>query len=292
MDKELWYFLISGQSDEETGLFGNFYAYGEHLGEAVQNAFMAALMYNFHHPCLVEADLLEDFGSIGNAEELLQIADEVYLRVPIFSFPFNDPDKSFEAPVGIVKASGEDTYDYELIKEGFVTYEHEEEGVFELELLAGKNRLADTFLALINSMPSVDGFWIYLQDHWEKGKTALWTAKHFTSKESVIRFLKTQRLNTLENGFVKLVVHSTNGDTNLKLDDHKKIRLHTESEGIFHSFVLQLRSMDYEQHTGEYYNLEFGFHHWHYRPAGSFTRKGFVELLEKEKFEWIDEWEE
>ncbi|MCD6068027.1 MAG: hypothetical protein K0S33_2853 [Bacteroidetes bacterium] len=292
MNKELWYFLISGQADNNTGLFGNFYAYGGHMGEALQNAFMAALMYNFHQPSLVEADLMESFEAIGEPAELIQIADEVHLRIPIFSFPYNDPDRSFEAPTGIVKAAGEDTYDYELIRECFITYEKDAEGIYELELVAGKTRLEETFVALIKSMPSIDGFWVYLDNDWEHNLTELWTAKHLTSKESVIAFLQKQKKNTLENGFVKLVVHSSKGDTNLKLNDHKKIRLHTEDEGVFRSFILQLRSMGYEQNTEEYYNLEFGFHHWHYRPAGSLTRSGFIKMLEAEQFEWIDEWEE
>ena len=39
--KELWYFLIDGQIDNKTGMFGNFYSYGTHLGDALDKTIKA-----------------------------------------------------------------------------------------------------------------------------------------------------------------------------------------------------------------------------------------------------------
>jgi hypothetical protein len=37
--EELWYLFIDAQRDSETGIVGNFYAYGQHLGDALGKLF-------------------------------------------------------------------------------------------------------------------------------------------------------------------------------------------------------------------------------------------------------------
>lgn len=291
MTQELWYLLINGQADETTGLYGNFYSYGQHLGEALKNTFAAAKQERFSNPNLMEASKLDEFEDIENCEELVQLSNTVYMRQTVHSFPFDDPDKEFQPPVGIVKATGEDEYDYDLIAENFIAYGQDENEIFRLELNVGKANLKDVFLKTINFLPSVDGFWIYIQSHWSKDKTELWVAKHFIEKELVISFLKQQENNTLENGYIKIVVHSLTGQTNLTLDDHKKVQRHTKDEEVFRDFIGQLIDLGYGQ-TREFYTLEYGFHHWHYRPADSLTRPDFIAMLEQNAFELLDTWDE
>lgn len=292
MTKELWYFLINGQADETTGLYGNFYSYGQHLGDALKNTFDAAKQERFNNANLMEASKLDEFEVIEKPEELVQLSNTVHIRQNTFSFPFDDPDKEFQPPVGIVKAAAvEDEYDYDLIAENFVAYGQDENGIFELELNVGKANLKDVYLQTIDFLPSVDGFWIYIQSHWDDDKTELWVAKHFVEKELVLSFLERQESNTLENGYIKLVVHSLTGETNLTLDDHKKVQLHTKDEEVFRHFIGQLIDLGYEQ-TKEFYNLQYGFHHWHYRPSGSLARPEFKAMLEQQGFELLDSWDE
>jgi hypothetical protein len=291
MTQELWYFLINGQADETTGLYGNFYAYGQHLGDALKNTFVAAKQERFSNPNLMEASKLDEFEVIEKREELVQLSETVHMRPTVHSFPFADTDKEFQPPIGIVKATGEDEYEYDLISENFVAYEQDEDGIFELELNIVNANFKEVFLEAIDFLPSVDGFWIYIQSHWDDDKTELWVAKHFVEKELAIGFLKQQVSNTLENGYIKLVVHSLTGETNLTLDDHKKIQLHTKDEDIFKHIIGQLKNLGYEQ-TREFYNLQYGFHHWHYRPADSLTRPQFKAMLKQQGFELIDAWDD
>ena len=86
------------------------------------------------------------------------------------------------------------------------------------------------------------------------------------------------------------MVHSLTGQTNLTLDEHKKIQLHTKEEDLFNDFGKKIMNLGFEQ-TKDFYNLEFGYHHWHYRPFDSLDRDNFIELLRREKFELIDTWE-
>jgi hypothetical protein len=48
--KQFWYFLIEGQQDNITGVYGNFYSYGEHCGESLYHALKAAKQNNFISP--------------------------------------------------------------------------------------------------------------------------------------------------------------------------------------------------------------------------------------------------
>ncbi len=289
--KELWYLLIDGQQDAETGVFGNFYAYGSHLGDALDKTIKASNEYNFVKHNLTEALLLASFDIIENNEELVKIATDVFMRSTTYTFPIDHPDKVFNPPIGIVKSVYEGEYEYDLIKENFVAYGADENGVFELELVLSKQNLIDTFLKTIEFLPTIEGFWIYLKNYWESDLTELWVAKHFTDKHMVIDFLKTQKNNTLENGYLDIVVHSQTGDTNLTLDDHKKIQLHTKEEGVFNDFIGNIIKLGYEQ-TRDFYNLEFGYHHFHYRLVDSLTRTEFKQMLTDNKFELIDKWEE
>ena len=291
MNHELWYLLIEGQQDSDTGIFGSFYTYGSHLGDALEKTVKTSAGYNFKSPELIEASFLESFEQVENADDLIELNDSVYMNPTTHTFPSNDPDKSFIPPIGIVKSVDDGEYDYSFIKENFVAYGQNENGIFELELVVGKANLFDVFFKSIIYLPSVDGFWIYIQPFWENDITELWVAKHFINPDLVKEFLKMHQKDTLENGNLKMVTHSLAGETNLTLDDHKKIKLHTKDEEIFRRFIENIEALGYEQ-TREFYSLEYGFHHWHYRPAGSLTRPDFKTMLEKNQFELLDTWGE
>ncbi len=150
--------------------------------------------------------------------------------------------------------------------------------------------MIETFIKTIDFLPTVDSFWIYIQNHWDDAKTELWVAKHFVDKKAVVNFLTSNKTSTLENGLIDCVVHSLAGQTNLTLDDHKKIQLHTKDESLFDHFGKKIMGLGFEQ-TKDFYNLEFGYHHWHYRPGDSLGRETFKELLKSKGFDYLDSWE-
>ena len=288
---KLWYLLIDGQQDAETGIVGNFYAYGSHLGEALEKTIKASIEFKFANHNLTEASSLEKIDEIDNNEELIKIADDVYMRPTTYTFPYDDPAKEFVPPIGIVKNVFEGEYEYDLIKESFVAYGADENGIYEFELVIEKKNLIATFIKAIGFLPTIDGFWIYIKDYWEDAQTELWVAKHFTDQKSVIEFLKQQNLSTLENGYLDIVIHSLKGETNLTLDDHKKIQLHTRNEDVFNGFIGNIIDLGFEQ-TQDFYSLEFGYHHIHYRPENSLSREDFKQMIKEHRFELIDKWDE
>ena len=289
MNNQLWYFLIEGKVDEDTGRFGNFYSYGQHLGDALKTTFRDAKTEGFGKPNLIQASLLTKFNEIENGDELIKLSEKVFMRQSTHSFPYQHSDSHFTAPVGITNSVEDGDYEMDLIKENFVAYGKDENGIFEFELVVSKEKLEEVFLKSLGFIPKVDGFWIYIQGHWDNVDTELWVAKHFVDKDKVLNFLKKQEKNTLENGYIKIVIHSIVGETNLTLDDHKKIQLHTKDEAVFNDFIRQIINLGFKQ-TKDFYNIEWGYPHWHYRPAESLTRKCFITMLKENQFELIDKW--
>jgi len=291
LKEELWYLFIDGQRNSETGVFGSFYAYGRHLGDALGKVILASFDQDFKNQNLVEASFLDDFSEIEDSEELIEISEKVYMRQTTYSYPIDDPDKEFVAPTGIVKGVQDSDLAYELIKENFIALDKNDDEIYSLELNVAKTDLVDVYIKAINNLPSVDGFWIYIKNYWDNQQTELWTAKHFIDKEIVLNFLQSSQSDTLENGYLEIVVHSLNGETNLKLDEHKKITLHTKAEDVFSDFIGQTIELGYEQ-TKDFYSLANDYHHWHYRPADSLTRTDFVIKLIDNNFELRDKWDE
>ena len=100
--------------------------------------------------------------------------------------------------------------------------------------------------------------------------------------------MQANKENTIQNGFIDVVVHSKEGETNLTLNEHKKISLHTKSEEVFNDFIGKVIGLGYKQ-TREIYDIEFGYHHWHYKPSKAFDRDKFCEFLIERGFEEMKE---
>jgi hypothetical protein len=291
MNTQFWYFLLTGKRDEQTGMFANFYTYGQDFGEALERTKLVAQeTQSIIDSEAIEACRLDNLQEFKIPEDTVEIDKGVYMKAALHTYPLTDTEQSFIPPTGIIKSTDDDEFDYELITEAFVAFNKDENGIFEFELVAGKSKLIDTFIEAINFLPSVDGFWIYIWNHWDDSKTELWAGKNIADKKSAVDFLLRHKSDTLENGFLDCVVHCKIGETNLTLDDHKKIQLHTKDQNLFDDFGEKISDLGFKQ-TKEFYNLEFNYHHYHYKPANSLSRDDFKGLLRNNNFEKIDEWD-
>jgi hypothetical protein len=291
MPRQLWYFLIQGKQDESTGVFGNFYAYGEHCGVSLYHALKAAKENGIISPDAIETERLDNLESFQLPSDCIEINKEVLMRPTLYSFEVSEGEMQFIPPDGIIKTSEDGKHDYALIKECFVAYNKNENGIFEFELIVNKEHLNDIFFKAIDFLPTIDGFWIYVWNHWDEEKTELWAAKYFTNKKQILDFLESNKSSTLENGYIDCVVHSVMGETNLTLDEHKKIQLHTKDENVFKEFIRRIADLGYNQ-TKLFYNLEYEYYHLHYRPFGSLNRNDFISCLKEQRFELLDSWSE
>lgn len=286
-NKEFWHLLIQGKIDDQTGAFANFYCYGNHLGESYFKAEKIAKDEGLDSPVLIETCRLDNLEGFEVPEEAIKITSDSYMLPSFSTYPINNDEYEFIPPVGVAFGTDEGEFDTELIKEAFVAYNKNDNGIFEFELVADNSKLISTYYKTIEFLPSVDGFWIYLLDHWDDSTTELWAGKNIVSKEAAVQLLTNNKESTLKNGFVDIVVHSQEGETNLTLNEHKKIQLHTKSESVFQDFIGKVINLGFVK-TKDYYSIEHGYYHWHYGPQGSLNKTEFIELLKRNEFEKIE----
>jgi len=130
--------------------------------------------------------------------------------------------------------------------------------------------------------------WLYLLDHWDDGSTELWYGENIVSESKAREFLTQNESSTLKNGFVDIVTHSIEGETNLKLSEHKTIQLNTKSEVVFKNFIGAFIDLGFSQ-TRDFHSIEYGFHHWHYRPLDSLDKPQLANQLRKQGFKNVEE---
>jgi hypothetical protein len=289
---QYWYFLICGPIDDTTGLVTNFYAYGQHCGEALANALQAATEeLGIVQPEATEATRLDILTDYEEPEGLTQLS-QLVLNGPInYSYPLDSSDQDFIPPTGIIKAGEDGEFDYELIKDNFIGYKSQGSDIYEFELVAEKGKLISTFIQAINFLPQPEKLEITIQGHWEGSLSELWVADLAETQLDAASFLLENQSSILENGFVECTLHSAHGQTKLILDEHKKILHYTTDESIFSRFGSQIMELGFEQ-TTELYNLEYGFYHWHYRPANSLDAPELRMLLIDAGFTFVRSWDE
>ena len=285
-DSQFWYFLIEGKLDEETSAIGNFYTYGKRLGEALGKTYLIAENEGFINPTLIETIRLDDIEDFEIPEEAARFSDSVLMIPTIHTFDLKPKEISFKPPKGIAFSTIEGDFDQDLITESFIAHDKNESGIYEFQMVVDSSRLSEVFFNCCDFIEPVDAFWIYICNHWDDKERQLWASKTLTDTEKIKKFLLENKHDTIENGFIDIVVHSSTGKTNLMLCEHKKIQLHTESEVVFKKFIDSVVNLGFGQ-TEDFYNIEFGYHHWHYRPKNSLDRDEFQVMLIDNDFENI-----
>ncbi|MDA7501927.1 hypothetical protein N8482_01500 [Chitinophagales bacterium] len=285
--KEFWYHLIHGTLDSETGVFPNLYCRGEHCGDAYAKAEQIAKEEGIVGPVLIEACRLDNLPDFILPAKAIQINRDSYLLPSFNSYELKSNEREFVPPVGIVFGNDEGELETELIKEAFVAFDKNEDGRFEFELVVDNSRLIKTFLKAIDFIPCLDGFQLYLNDHWDDSETELWSSKNGESKEELKNFLRNNSGSTLENGFVDIVILAKEGNTRLTLNEHKKIAFHTNNEELFEAFIENITKIGFEQ-TRDFYSIEQGYYHWHYRPKDSLNKMALTAVLRVSGFERLE----
>ena len=285
MNKEYWHFLIHGLIDKKTGAYSNFYASGEHLGEAWDLTLRNVDKVDFNNCELIEASKLESFDELSLPSDTEMVADNLFIKSEIHTYKLTKKDIPFIPPIGIVKSSEDGEYDFDLIKEHFVVYNKDENGIYSFTMTPDKRNIEKLFFNSLEFIPSVDSVALFLENDWENDKeTELWINKKLVEKQQIIDFIKNNISSTIRNGYVSTVIYCSIGETNLVIDSHKHLKLTTKDLSILDNFIKQINNLGFKQ-TRDFYSLEYGFYHWHYRPYDSLDKTGFRDLLKKNKFE-------
>jgi hypothetical protein len=193
----------------------------------------------------------------------------------------------FVPPDGIVPSMGYD----ESLSAGFDESTGEDGWVF-WRLSSPRDALERDFFEAIRLLPAVLGIGIGIAHHWEETENEFWTdAKDaFTTAEAVTAFFIQHRADTLASGFVDLVVFvPPEGETRLLLTEHKQLQLETRDAALIERFAARFSALGYAKKP-EAASCANDVHHWHYRPAATLDRKGFVRFLRRQGFMLRETW--
>jgi hypothetical protein len=277
MSDDLFSVLIESIASTNS-FFQTFWCQAAHPGAAIDTVLKACIRLGVRNP---QARILDstDFKSLPKNAINNRKLNVFYSPVRNY-FP---TEKSFIAPHGIIEANEKGKYDYELIQEGFALTKTEL-GIYNVEAVIERDNLAHVFFLLINRLPSIRVFWIKIAADWEDhGRGEFWTNEDLNTEESIRHYLTSHPRDTIANGHLALTVFSDAGQTNLTIDTHKTIKVLTKSAALQGRMAAQLRRLGFKQ-LNNFYSLEYGYHHWHYRPKRSKSRTRLVAALKNDGF--------
>ena len=273
---EAFFRVMIESVEPERSFFQLFWSPAELPGEAIESTLSLCARLGIENPIARELDYVQSFSD----HALHDKKANVFYAQERYSFP---TEKSFVAPVGIIASGEKGEHEYEQLREGFALSKTEE-GISEVEVAIERDKLFDTFVELIKKLPSIRVFWIKIAVDWEdQGREEFWTNENLNTSESIKTFLTTHWADTVANGHVGLTVYSEPGQTNLCIDTHKTMKILTKSAEMQRRMATALSGLGFEE-LAEFHSLEWGYHHWHYRPKRSKSRTKLITALKKDGF--------
>jgi hypothetical protein len=259
-----------------------FWAWADHLGVAIERVLRSCDRAGLKGAVAREADPYDFTTLPGHVTR--DDKPGVFFDKSRHYFP---AEESLTPPVGIIKSCMEGEFEDALIREGFSLIERED-GLHEVEVVVGRDRLFDTFVDLVKLLPSIRVFWVKLSADWEDaGREEFWVNEALNTPELIADYLKVNARDTVSNGHVTLTAYSRAGQTNLSIDSHKTIKVLTKSKRVRGRMAAALKRLGFGE-AAELHSLEYGYYHWHYRPARSKSRARLVAALKRDGFSTWD----
>lgn len=271
-----FYTALAKWSGGKVSYFRAFWTWADQIGVAIENILRCAEGMRIPAPRVAELDPFE-FEDLPNTA----FSDDgvTYVSDTSHSFP---TELSFELPSGVVFSSIEGPHDVGEIDVGY-SVDEPDEGLTTLRAVVDEESLVGTYLHLVEALPDIQVFWIKLHADWEDDKEEMYTTEALNEVQKIERFLSETSADTVLNGHVTITTYSKTGATNLNIDDHKMIVVLSYDSVQIDSLGLALESRGVfkrEQLIG----VDQEFHHWHYRPSRSRTRKELITALEEKGF--------
>lgn len=265
-------------SEGSTSYVQVFWAWGFHLGEALEKMRKLAKMMGVENPSMSLIDLYE-YGDLPDGA-MTEDGGTTYASDTVCAFP---TEKEYILPYGVIHSSREGEYKTDEITPGF-TISEDEEGLIELEAVIEESKLLNVYLDAIGTLSDVCVFWVKIHDDWENiGRNEIYVNEKLVSQGAIGEFLKKHKLNTLQNGYVTLTTYSRKGQTNLSIDDHKMIVALSYDKDVIDRLSEVLRGYGLEMKQ-DLISVQYGFHHWHYHHPEARNRSGLVKLLKEQGF--------
>lgn len=262
-----------------------FWTWAQSRGEAIDRVVTVAREYEeIPDPLPTEMDPY-DIETLP--EEVKEIESTgVYTTGGRYYYPTGDLAKQRRTPAGIILSCLDGQYEADELHVGYSCAETED-GLFKLTALPPGGLLEETFLEMVEALPSIRVSWLEISNEWEDTQTKqLYANEALNTPEKIRAFLQREKLNIIENGWVKFTAYCSDGQTNLLIDDHKEISVLSYDESIRNMLADVLEQSGVPE-SQDLRTLTIGYHHWHYLPEGALDRETFIaHLVDKGFFLW------
>lgn len=283
MNKTLYICLIEEQDTKEP-FFQTYYARASNIGEAIQMTVDSAKTNGLHNPVPRECD----FFDINHLEAAIypHAEADVFWLIGRCFFP---PEPTFVIPIGVIASGVEGEHDVDEITRGH-TMQTDENGLTTIEVNAETNQLFPLYKKLLLMHPEYKVFCYVLHGHWqeegeeeEEEKDRFLVNKQLNSPDKILNHLRSNWVNSVQNGHVTLTSYLEEGATNLSISDHKRIVIATYSPAAAEQYAKLLDESGYPR-AAELISFDRGMHHWHYRLPGSMTKAELEKMLKTTGF--------
>lgn len=181
-------------------------AQGEHLGVAIAAAEKHAGNGRALAVDVADGDIVPLGESVGK-QHVVELGATT--EVPGFAWP-----------AGVIPQLGH-TESLSAARAGWV--EHADPKLYIVEAMTERDAIVDTFLGMIERLPSADNLEVRILDHFEdKEATDVWLTSRVNAKK-ILSFLDDFDTELIANGHVQLSVYIRAAKATLRLTEHKTV---------------------------------------------------------------------
>ncbi len=277
MKNTLYTCLIEEQTPAEA-FVQVYWAHAPHLGVAIQMMLDSAKANGLQSPVARECDPYD----IDNLECVVTPSEDadVFWSSSRHFFP---PEPIFQLPTGIIASCIEGGNDIDELTPCF-SVEGDDKGMTTIEVNVEESRLASDYSAMLRLFPKYKLFWYVLHDHWEdQEEDRFLVNEELNTPARILAHISENKTDSILNGFVTLTAYLEDGETNLKISDHKRIVISTYSSGVAEQFLTFLRNAGYPNVEAPL-SIDHRIHHWHYRVPASIPKTELEGMLKESGF--------
>jgi hypothetical protein len=277
-DKTFYAVLIESEETKEESFVQVLWTWANSIGDAISDITSYAINAGIKNPLVREIDPY-DFESLPDEVNETNTTG-VFTSGVRYYYPATP---CLKIPKGVIESALEGDFDTEELHKGFIAYTSDDD-FYCIDTVLYGDELKESFIQLCSVLPEIRVSWVEISHEWDnEGKTQLFANEDLNSATKIDKFLSSNKLNILQNGFLKFTVYCNEGASNLLIDDHKQICLMSRSQNIQRIILDKLTDLGINE-SDSLKSISRGFHHWHYNPKDSFNRKELISYLKSNGF--------
>jgi len=272
------YTALFEENDPVSPFIQVYWAYAEHIGEALEKMKKAALNNGLKKPIWKQLDPYDIDNLPENLKDVSK--EEVFWDEDRLFF---SPGDAFIFPYGVIPSCAEGIFDPENMVTGYQV-SVKPDGLLMLEANLPESRLVPMYLDLLHVFGDFRAFWYMIHEHWEGTEgDDMYLCERLKSAEDICRHLEDNAENSLYNGFCSLTAYVIEGSTNVSLTDHRRIVVFTYAREQLRRATDFFAGQGISD-LGNLVTLDERIPHWHFRSPSSLGRRDLIQHLQSSGF--------